>query len=91
MVKAEAVAAKATKPKRKAKADLYVKVMRRMASEGDPSFPSREAARARKLLDQGMTEEKRKDLGERINIYRSLTDQAKKTKPEEGGGDGKQP
>ncbi len=76
---AEAEAKKETKKRRRQAADLYVKVMKKVAAEGE-EFTRKEAERTRRLLEEErtMSEGKKEELKEKINILRSLTWQEKR-------------
>ena len=56
----------------KAKADIYVKLMRRIVKEGD-EFPQKEMDRVKKVLKDGkVAEGKKKSMEQRINVIRSF-------------------
>ncbi len=70
---AEAEAAKVPE-KNKRRADIYVKIMRKIAAEGT-GFAEKEAARTKKLLEGKITEAKKTELQEKLNILRSFAAQ----------------
>jgi len=74
MKEAEAEAAKlgGEGEKQRKRADLYVKIMKKIISDG-LGFAEKESARTKKLLEGKITEAKKAELGEKINILRSFT------------------
>ncbi len=68
---AEEEAAKVPEKSRK-RAETYVKIVRKIISDGE-EFVKKETDRTKKLLDGKITEAKRTELQEKINILRSFT------------------
>ena len=72
---AEVESAKEVRSKRRSKAaELYVKVMKKVAAEGE-GFTRREANRTKKMLEGSaeMSEGKKEELREKVNVLRSIT------------------
>ncbi len=68
---AEAEAAKVPEKSRK-RAETYVKIIKKMISDGE-DFVKKETERTKKLLDGKITEAKKTELQEKVNILRSFT------------------
>jgi endoplasmic reticulum protein 29 len=81
---AESEAAKvgAEGEKQKKRADLYVKIMKKIVSDG-LSFIEKETARTNKLMEGKITEAKKGELAEKVNILRSFTKNIDQDKKEE--------
>jgi len=58
--------------KQKKRADLYVKIIKKIISDG-LSFAEKEVERTKKLLEGRITDTKKAELGEKINILRSFS------------------
>jgi len=63
------------------RAEVYVKVMRKVVREG-AGFVKKEEERVKKLMEGKITKEKKEDMQEKINILRSFTIQDAATKDE---------
>ena len=60
------------------KADIYIKIMHKIVSEGD-SFIDKETTRVKKIMDDGkISEAKKKQLEQRINILNVFRNQKSK-------------
>ncbi len=59
------------------KADVYIKIMHKIVSEGE-AFIEKELGRVKKLLDDQVSDGKKKQLGQRINILNSFMRQRSK-------------
>lgn len=57
--------------KDRARADTYVKIMRKMVNEGE-SFAKKEFERTQKMLETKITEAKRLELKEKLNVLKSF-------------------
>ena len=80
MAKAEKALESASEAE-KAKADIYIKIMRKVVKEGD-RFPETEMTRVKKVMDGGkVSEEKKKLMNQRLNVLRSFL-QTKSSKDE---------
>ena len=62
---------------KKGKADIYIKVMHKVVSEGE-AFISKEVDRVKKVLEGKVSEGKKKELEHRINILKSFARQKSK-------------
>ena len=61
-----------TDAKEKKKGSLYVKIIKKILSDGD-DFPEKEIARTKKVLKESkVTEEKKKQMNEKINVLLSF-------------------
>lgn len=78
VVEAEKIKSQLSEEKAK-KADLYIKIMHKVVSEGE-GFINKETDRVKKLLNDKVSETKKKQLEQRINILKSFLQQ--KTKDE---------
>ncbi len=67
--------------KKKKRAELYVKIMNKIV--GDYEFVTKESERTKKLLEGKLTEAKKTELQEKINVLRSFTRQPEKTDKDE--------
>ena len=56
---------------RRKRADMYVKILRKLATEGD-GFAQKETERTKKMLEGKITDAKKTELKEKINILRSF-------------------
>ena len=64
------------------KADIYMKIMHKIISEGEV-FIDKELKRVKKIMDDGkISDAKKKQLEQRINILKSFTRQKSKSKNE---------
>lgn len=59
------------------KAEIYIKIMHKVVSEGE-KFIDKETERVTKLLDGKVSESKKKQLEQRINILKSFARQKSK-------------
>lgn len=59
------------------KADIYIKLMHKIVSDGD-SFIDKEMERVKKVSEGKVSESKKKQLEERINILKSFSRQKSK-------------
>jgi len=63
---------------KKKKAEIYIKIMHKIVSEGE-NFIEKETARVKKIMDDGkISESKKKQLEQRINILKSFPRQKSK-------------
>ena len=66
------------------RAENYVKIMKKIKADGMPFVP-KETERTKKMMDGKMSDAKKKELQEKINVLRSFTkqdDSAAKAKEE---------
>jgi endoplasmic reticulum protein 29 len=64
------------------KAEIYVKIMRKVSSEGE-SFATAEIERIKKVLEGKLSSTKKQQMEQRINVLKSFTSQQQQKKTEE--------
>ncbi len=79
VVEAEKFRDKEQEESRKASANIYTKIMHKVVAEGT-NFIAKEMERVKKLMDGKVSDAKKKQLQERLNILKSFERQ--KTKDE---------
>ena len=78
----------ADEPDKAKKAEIYVKIMRKVSSEGE-AFATSEIERIKKILEGKLSSTKKQQMEQRINVLRSFTShqqqqqKTKETKKEE--------
>ena len=63
---------KLTEEKMKEKAQVYLKIVKKVASDG-LEFVAKETERTKKMLEQKLADKKKKELNEKINVLRAFT------------------
>lgn len=74
---AEAAAAKLTEEKQKKKADNYVKIMKKIVSDGK-DFVAKERERTEKMRSQKISDHKKQELGDKLNVLLSFVQRKEK-------------
>ena len=67
---------------KKSKAEIYVKIMRKVASDGQ-TFATSEMERVKKILDGKLSASKKEQMEQRINVLKSFVATEPQKKKEE--------
>ena len=67
---------------KKSKAEIYVKIMRKVASDGQ-TFATSEIERVKKILDGKLSASKKEQMEQRINVLKSFVATEPQKKKEE--------
>ena len=67
---------------KKSKAEIYVKIMRKVASDGQ-TFATSEIERVKKILDGKLSASKKEQMEQRINVLKSFVTTEPEKKKEE--------
>ncbi len=81
VVKEAETAAKELRDKKKKRAELYLKIMKKILNDDD--FIAKETVRTKKLLQGKLTDAKKTELQEKINVLTSFSKQPEKTSRDE--------